>query len=59
MKTDRILTLLFTLHVAISIAACTPVQPKSHEELTYPELEFQLPQVEQLVLNNGIQLYLK
>jgi len=43
----------------ISLAACAPSLPKHPEQLSYPELEFQLPEVDRLELANGIRLYLK
>ena len=41
------------------LAACAPSLPQHPDQLTFPELEFQLPDVERLELANGIRLYLK
>ena len=43
----------------VLLAACAPSLPKHPEQLSYPELEFQLPEVDRLELANGIRLYLK
>ena len=49
---------LFSFALAL-LVACAPVRPQTPEQLNYPELTFQLPEVEPLVLDNGIRLYLK
>jgi zinc protease len=43
----------------LAFAGCSAPLPTSYEQLEYPELTFQLPEVETLVLDNGIRLYLK
>lgn len=44
---------------AIIFSGCNGALPTSYQELEYPELTFQLPEVETLLLDNGIRLYLK
>ncbi|MDH3998941.1 MAG: insulinase family protein [Desulfuromonadales bacterium] len=44
---------------ALLFAGCAPSLPTHPEQLAYPALDFQPPQVEKLVLDNGIRLYLK
>jgi zinc protease len=41
------------------LAGCSPSLPKTPDQLQYPSLDFHLPQVETLILDNGIRLYLK
>ena len=41
------------------LAGCAAPLPGDPDQLQYPALEFQLPEVETLVLDNGIRLYLK
>jgi zinc protease len=44
------------------LAACSsqlPVQPMRPDALSFPELQFDFPQVERLTLDNGIELYLR
>ena len=43
----------------LAFAGCSASLPTSYEQLEYPELTFQLPEVETLILDNGIRLYLK
>ncbi|MCK4508451.1 MAG: insulinase family protein, partial [Desulfuromonadales bacterium] len=51
---------LFASLVAfVILAGCSAPQPKHPDQLQYPALDFQLPEVETLVLANGIRLYLK
>ena len=45
--------------VMVMLAGCVAPLPNHPEQLHYPALEFQLPEVETLVLDNGIRLYLK
>ena len=51
--------LLLCLAILVSLTGCAAPQPKSPDQLQYPVLDFQLPEVETLVLANGIRLYLK
>lgn len=53
-RSCRILPLIFVL----LLTGCLPATPQPGQ-LVYPELVFHLPQVEKLVLPNGIRLYLK
>lgn len=53
------LAVLGVFLLLLSLAACSPSLPKHPEQLSYPELEFQLPEVDKLELANGIRLYLK
>ncbi len=43
----------------VFLVSCTAPLPESPDQLHYPALDFQLPEVETLVLDNGIHLYLK
>ncbi len=53
-------SLLLAAFVAITIlAGCSATQPTHPDQLEYPALNFQLPEVETLTLANGILLYLK
>ena len=45
--------------VLLLMAGCVSPLPNQPEQLQYPVLEFQLPVVETLVLDNGIRLFLK
>ncbi len=54
----RLFVLLSLLFVLI-FSGCTAPPSKSYQKLEYPPLTFQLPEVETLVLENGIRLYLK
>ena len=45
--------------VLLLVAGCVARQPKQPEQLQFPVLEFQLPEAETLVLDNGIRLFLK
>ena len=47
------------LFVGLLLAACTPVAPQGPEQLSYPPLEFTVPEVERIELSNGIRLYLR
>ena len=40
-------------------SGCSTPLPTSYQQLEYPDLTFQLPEVETLILDNGIRLYLK
>lgn len=53
------LFLCLILSLPILLAGCLPPPPPRPDQLVYPGLDFQLPQVEKLVLANGIRLYLK
>ena len=44
---------------ALIFSGCGAPLPTSYQQLEYPDLTFQLPEVETLVLDNGIRLYLK
>ncbi|MDG5469554.1 pitrilysin family protein [Deltaproteobacteria bacterium IMCC39524] len=44
---------------ALVFSGCGAPLPTSYQQLEYPDLTFQLPEVETLVLDNGIRLYLK
>lgn len=50
----RLLLLLLPL-----LAACQPTLPARPDQVASPPLQFQVPQVEQLTLANGMRLYLK
>jgi len=39
--------------------ACAPTLPQRPEQLSYPPLEFQIPDVEKIELANGIRVYLR
>jgi len=56
-----IATLCIPALVCLLITACQPVGPKPlrPEQLSYPELDFKVPDVERLELSNGIRLYLQ
>ena len=43
----------------LAVIACTPVQPPRPELLSYPPLEFSIPEVDQLKLVNGVRIYLR
>ncbi len=45
--------------VLIILAGCAAPLPKTPDQLHYPALEFHVPEVQTLVLANGIRLYLK
>ena len=51
--------LLGGIAILVILSGCAAPLPSSPDQLHYPELAFQLPEVETLVLANGIQLYLK
>lgn len=51
--------LLFGMVSFLVFAGCSTTTPVSYEQLEYPELTFNLPEVETLTLDNGIRLYLK
>jgi zinc protease len=44
---------------ALIFSGCGAPLPTSYHQLEYPDLSFQLPEVETLILDNGIRLYLK
>jgi zinc protease len=44
---------------ALLLAACAPLQPPRPEQLSYPPLEFAIPEVEQVELANGLRIYLR
>jgi zinc protease len=50
---------LVTLFSALVFSGCSAPVPLSYQQLEYPDLTFKLPDVETLVLDNGIRLYLK
>lgn len=50
--------LLVNMAVIVILSGCTTL-PNQPDRLHYPALVFQLPEVEKLVLANGIHLYLK
>ena len=56
----RLLLILLPL-VLLVIAACSPaLQPVVRpDNLSYPPLQFHVPEVEKMVLPNGIRLYLQ
>ena len=45
--------------VLLLISGCAAPLPNHPEQLHYPALEFNLPEAETLVLDNGIRLFLK
>jgi len=45
--------------LALVVVACTPAPPQRPEQLSYPPLEFQIPEVEQVELGNGARIYLR
>ena len=51
--------LLGCFAILVILSGCVAPQPQRPDQLHYPELAFQLPEVETLVLANGIHLYLK
>ena len=51
--------LLVCMISALIFSGCSAPLPTSYQQLEYPDLTFQLPDVETLVLDNGIRLYLK
>lgn len=53
----KLLSLLFVC--GLLLVACAPAMPQRPEQLSYPPLEFTIPDVERLELANGIRLYLK
>ena len=60
MRCSRLIVILASLGVVLLlVAGCVARQPKQPEQLQFPVLEFQLPEVETLVLDNGIRLFLK
>jgi len=50
---------LCCLASVVFLAGCATPLPSQPEQLQYPTLDFQLPEVETLTLSNGIRLYLK
>ncbi len=61
MKTLRTLSaaLLYVVVSLLILVGCAVPQPTRPDQLQYPVLNFQLPEVETMVLGNGIHLYLK
>ena len=53
------LRLLTVVALVGLVAGCAPQLPTHPDQLSYPALDFQLPEVETMVLDNGIRLYLK
>ncbi len=53
------IALLAGMAALLILAGCAAPLPKSPDELHYPVLDFHVPDVETLVLANGIRLYLK
>jgi len=51
--------LLIGMISVLILSGCSAPLPTSYQQLEYPDLTFQLPEVETLVLDNGIRLYLK
>jgi zinc protease len=51
--------LLGCITTLVVLSGCIAPLPNRPEQLRYPELAFQLPAVETLILANGIHLYLK
>jgi zinc protease len=51
--------LLGCFAIPVILSGCVAPQSQRPDQLDYPELAFQLPEVETLVLANGIHLYLK
>ena len=45
--------------LGLLLVACAPAMPQRPEQLSYPPLEFSVPDVERIELANGIRLYLK
>jgi len=43
----------------LTLAACAPVQPPRPELLSYPPLQFAIPEVEPIELANGLRIYLR
>lgn len=56
---ERRLAVCGAFLLLLSLPACAPSLPKHPDQLSFPELEFQVPDVEKLELANGIRLYLK
>ncbi len=53
------IALMGGLALLLILAGCAAPLPQTPEQLHYPELEFHVPEVDTLVLANGIRLYLK
>jgi zinc protease len=51
--------LIFISCVSLLCSACTPALPTQPEQLSFPILEFNPPEIERVQLPNGMQLYLK
>jgi len=51
--------LLPFLLVGLLLSACTSAVPQLPEQLSYPPLEFTVPEVDRIELANGIRLYLR
>ena len=56
---SHFIVMVACLAALIVLAGCSTPQPKNPDQLQYPVLNFQLPEVETLTLTNGIRLYLK
>jgi len=51
--------LFFVSFIVLLLTGCVPELPKDPAQLSFPELEFKLPEIERIQLANGMQLYLK
>lgn len=51
--------LLAAIGVLLVLAACAPALPQRPEQLSYPLLEFRIPDVETVELANGTRVYLR
>lgn len=45
--------------ISVLLTACAPSLPQRPDQLGYPALEFQIPDVEKIELANGIRVYLR
>lgn len=59
MKVLRSIGVILILLALGCVVGCAPRLPRHPADLTYPTLDFTLPEVETLVLDNGLRLYLK
>ena len=50
---------IFLSCVSLLFSACAPALPTHPEQLAFPTLEFNPPEIERAQLSNGMQLYLK
>ncbi len=55
----RIVALVCCFNLSMLIVSCGPTLPHHPEQLQFSELSFNLPQVDPLVMDNGIRLFLK